>query len=67
MQNEKKNKHMTLQNRIEIQECLSRGMAFKSIATRNRKKPQQFPGRSNSMLLYTEMESQRQRGPVRFC
>ena len=29
--NEKKNKHMTLDDRIEIQECLSKGMTFKSI------------------------------------
>ena len=34
MTNETKNKHMTLQNRIEIQECLSKGMTFKSIAKR---------------------------------
>ena len=33
MKNEK-NKHMTLQDRIEIQECLSKGMTFKSIAKR---------------------------------
>ena len=26
--NEKKNKHMTLDDRIEIQECLSKGMTF---------------------------------------
>lgn len=33
MKNEK-NKHMTLQDRIEIQECLSKGMTYKSIAKR---------------------------------
>ena len=33
-ENESKNKHMTLQDRIEIQECLSKGMTFKSIAKR---------------------------------
>ena len=27
-ENESKNKHMTLQDRIEIQECLSKGMTF---------------------------------------
>jgi len=32
--NEKKNKHMTLDDRIEIQECLSKGMTFKDIAKR---------------------------------
>lgn len=31
MTNEKKNKHMTLSDRIEIQECLTRGMTFKAI------------------------------------
>ena len=30
----KKNKHMTLEDRIEIQSCLDRGMTFKSIAVR---------------------------------
>lgn len=30
--NDKKNKHMTLDDRIEIQECLSKGMTFKAIA-----------------------------------
>ena len=28
MNQEKKNKHMTLDDRIEIQECLSKGMTF---------------------------------------
>ena len=32
--NEKKNKHMTLDDRIEIQECLSKGMTFKAIGER---------------------------------
>ena len=31
---EKKNKHMTLDDRIEIQECLSKGMTFKAIGKR---------------------------------
>ena len=31
---EKKNKHMTLDDRIEIQECLYKGMTFKKIADR---------------------------------
>lgn len=39
MQNEKKNKHMLLQDRIEIQECLSKGMTFKAIARRIGKDP----------------------------
>jgi len=39
MQKEKKNKHMTLQDRIEIQECLSKGMTFKAIARRIGKDP----------------------------
>lgn len=34
MTNDKKNKHMTQQDRIEIQECLSKGMTFKDIGTR---------------------------------
>lgn len=34
MKEEKKNKHMTLDDRIEIQECLSKGMTFKEIAKR---------------------------------
>ena len=32
--NEKKNKHMTLDDRIEIRECLSKGMTFKAIGER---------------------------------
>ena len=39
MSNEQKNKHMTLADRIEIQECLSKGMTFKSIAKRIGKSP----------------------------
>lgn len=35
----KKNKHMTLDDRIEIQSCLSKGMNFKAIAKRIRKEP----------------------------
>lgn len=38
-QNEKLNKHMTLDDRIEIQECLSKGMTFKAIAKRISKSP----------------------------
>ena len=34
MNNEKRNEHMTLDDRIEIQECLTKGMTFKSIAQR---------------------------------
>lgn len=34
LHNEKKNKHMTLDDRIEIQECLTKGMTFKDIAKR---------------------------------
>ena len=34
-----KNKHMTLDDRIEIQECLNKGMTFKSIARRIGKDP----------------------------
>ena len=36
---EKKNKHMTLDDRIEIQECLNKGMTFKAIAKRISKDP----------------------------
>lgn len=32
--NDKKNKHMTLDDRIEIQECISKGMTFKAIGER---------------------------------
>lgn len=32
--NEKKNKHLTLDDRIEIQECLAKGMTFKAIGKR---------------------------------
>jgi IS30 family transposase len=34
MTNDKKNKHMNIDDRLEIQECLNRGMTFKSIAGR---------------------------------
>lgn len=39
MESEKKNKHMTLEDRIEIQECLYKGMSFKDIAARISKDP----------------------------
>lgn len=39
MYNERKNKHLTLDERIDIQECLSKGMTFKSIAKRVGKNP----------------------------
>ena len=39
MEIEKKNKHMTLEDRIEIQECLGKGMTFKAIAARISKDP----------------------------
>ena len=39
MNTEKKNKHMTLDDRIEIQECLNKGMTFKAIAARIGKDP----------------------------
>lgn len=39
MNQEKKNKHMTLDDRIEIQECLNKGMTFKAIAKRITKDP----------------------------
>ena len=38
-QSEKKNKHMTLDDRIEIQECLAKGMTFKAIGKRVGKSP----------------------------
>ncbi len=34
MKNEHHKKHFTLQDRIEIQECVGRGMTFKAIACR---------------------------------
>ena len=39
MEKTKKNKHMTLEDRIEIQECLSKAMTFKAIARRIGKDP----------------------------
>lgn len=39
MKEEKKNKHMLLEDRIEIQECLCKGMTFKAIAHRIGKDP----------------------------
>ena len=33
-ENSKRNKHMTLEDRLEIQECLGKGMTFKAIARR---------------------------------
>lgn len=39
MNKEKKNKHMTLDDRIEIQECLNKGIAFKKIGERIGKDP----------------------------
>ena len=37
--NEKKQKHMNLDDRTEIQECLTKGMTFKAIAQRIGKDP----------------------------
>ena len=39
MKKEKKNKHIQLDDRIEIQECLCKGMTFKAIAKRIGKDP----------------------------
>jgi len=39
MSNENKNKHMRYEDRIEIQECLNKSMAFKAIAQRIGKSP----------------------------
>lgn len=39
MKEEKKNKHMKLEDRIEIQECLTKGMTFKAIGKRIGKDP----------------------------
>lgn len=39
MNHEKKNKHMLLDDRIEIQECLNKGMSFKDIGKRIGKDP----------------------------
>lgn len=41
MNYEKRNKHMTLDDRIGIQECLNRGMTFKAIGQRIEKINQQ--------------------------
>ena len=37
--NAKKNKHLTEEDRVEIQECLSKGMTFKSIGKHIQKDP----------------------------
>ena len=37
--NEKKNRHMTLDDRVEIQECLGKNMYFNAIAQRIGKAP----------------------------
>ena len=61
---EKRNKHMTLEDRIEIQTCLRSGMTFKAIARRICKDPttvsrevkaRSAPHRSafSTCLLYT--------------
>lgn len=39
MNNERKNKHMTFDDRIEIQECLNKGITFKKIGERIGKDP----------------------------
>ena len=39
MKSTKKNKHLTLEDKVEIQECLSKGMTFKAIAKRIGKYP----------------------------
>ena len=39
MNYEKRNKHMTLDDRVEIQECLNKGMTFKAIGKRIGKDP----------------------------
>lgn len=39
MSDERKNKHLTLDDRIEIQECLNKSMTFKAIAKRIGKSP----------------------------
>ena len=39
MNKDKKNKHMNLDERIEIQECLNKGMTFKAIGQRIGKDP----------------------------
>lgn len=41
-----KNKHMQYEDRLEIQECLNKGMTFKAIARRIGKDPT-----TNSILL----------------
>lgn len=49
---EKKNKHMTLDVRIEIQECLAKGMSFKSIGNRIGKNPTRI---SREVKLHAQM------------
>ena len=49
---EKKNKHMTLDDRIEIQECLAKGMSFKAIGNRIGKNPTSI---SREVKLHAQM------------
>lgn len=50
--NEKKNKHKTLDDRIEIQECLAKSMTFKAIGNRIGKNPTSI---SREVKLHAQM------------
>ncbi len=56
MKNEQYKKHLTLQDRIEMQECVSRGMTFKAIACRIRKDPTTV---SRDVRKHTEVQEKR--------
>lgn len=45
--NHEEKKHMTLDDRIEIQECMNKGMTFKKIASRIGKDPTTVSKRQN--------------------
>ena len=55
-ENGKKNKHLTLEDRIEIQGCLDKGMTFKSIAKRVGKDQTTISKEVKKHLTYTALK-----------
>ena len=60
-----KNKHLTLDDRIEIQECLAKGMTFKAIANRIGKNQTPFPERLKHTLNLIQTGIHEQKNTVR--
>ena len=60
-ENPKKNKHLTMEERIEIEECLSKRMTFKDIARLIEKDPTTVSYES------TGIASSRKKGRARYC